>query len=133
MAITKQTCSQFRTDLNEALAELKKKYDFDIEVGNMRFSSNSISVKLEVADISNPVGANSVNESLFNEYCFRFGLATSHYGKTFTCNKGQRHKIVGIKPRSRKYPILTRNLTTHGDGTEGTTKWNATTIKGFIS
>ncbi len=41
----------------------------------------------------------------FAAHAFMFGLQSGHFGKTFTFRK-RAYKIVGIRPKSYKFPIL---------------------------
>jgi hypothetical protein len=47
--VNSNTCTNFRTDLSKALEALEKKYGMDIKVGTLRYTSNSISTKIDAA------------------------------------------------------------------------------------
>lgn len=55
--------------------------------------------------------AEGAGEKEFAQSCFVFGLKPEHYGAEFTTN-GTTYKIVGLKPRSPKYPILAEDVKT---------------------
>jgi len=128
--VNSNTCANFRTDLSKALEALEKKYGMDIKVGTLRYTSNSISTKIDAAVLSAEV--ESQDQLQFNKNCIYFQLKKEDFGRRFTDDKGHIHKIVGIKPRSRKYPIVTRNISTNGDGMAGTTEWNSVMLKRFL-
>lgn len=46
---------------------------------------------------------------IFDEHCYNYGLKPKHYGKEFVY-KAEKHRICGINPRARKYPIKTERI-----------------------
>jgi predicted metal-dependent peptidase len=40
--------------------------------------------------------------------CWRFGLTPKQFGTTFSF-RGKRYTVIGLKPRSSRFPILARN------------------------
>ena len=45
--MNKQTCIDFRKDFSEAMKKLEEKYGMNIQLGNIRFTENSMSSKIE--------------------------------------------------------------------------------------
>jgi len=100
-------------DLREAiitvLNTVESQYGITFTFNNIRFSDNSFSTKLEAR-----VGTNS-NEHAKAEWkqnSWAFGLSEHDFGKTFIHNDAG-YTIVGIKPRSPKFPVIAMN---HMDG-----------------
>jgi hypothetical protein len=65
----------------------------------------------------------TIDEVLYKELCEQFGLKREWLGKTFE-DKGTTYTIVGLNPRSKRYPVKT----TFGNGQNAT--WNATYVAG---
>ena len=118
MAITKNTCRNLRTDLNAALESIREKYGLTIEVGNMTYTSSDVNVKISAFLPSSEAGTKEAKA--FLDKCFMYNLKKDDLGKEFVSDTGERHKIVGLAPSRKKYPILTRNLSKAGPGDEAT-------------
>lgn len=103
----KDACKVLRIGIASALEDLGKKYGVDFKVGGMRFSDNSVSIKLEAAVLNG--SADSFDEVNFKENCHRYGLKPEDFGRIFGTLDGE-FKITGIKTRNRKYPILTTRI-----------------------
>lgn len=111
MQITKQSLSQFRADLKEAVAELERKYGVTIEPGKISYTDESFDIKVTV---TNEGG----KERQYNEY-IKLHLAYGQeiykelegkFGSFVTINN-RTYEIIGIDPKS-KYDILVKDLTT---------------------
>lgn len=91
-----------RHNLTAALKDIDPSLTF--KVGNIRYDidGRQATIKLEVA--SNDAGGfrDEAREAL--QY------SSFEYGQTFTNWEGQTFKIVGYKPRSRKYPVIAERV-----------------------
>ena len=94
-----------RSELDDALNKVLAKHGLSAELGNIRFGNTDFRTQLTV-NVGNGEDA-ATNE--FKKYAIRFGLTGNEFGKTFTDSKGTKFTIVGIKPKSHKYPILAKN------------------------
>lgn len=130
MAITKNTCRDLRTDLDAALEAIRAKYGLTIEVGNMTYTSSDVSVKISAFLPSSE--AQTKEAKAFLDKCFMYGLEKDDLGKEFISDSGERHKIVGLAPSRKRYPILTRNLTTKGPGEEATNCFTSVSVVNFL-
>ena len=101
MKMTPQQLDAFRRSFENAVENLKSKYGVEIELGNIRYTSDSFTSKIKVL---NKVEGKSVTQVEFDKYCGLFGLTPSDYGRKFTSN-GRVFTLTGIKPSRRKYPI----------------------------
>lgn len=128
--ITKETCRNLRSDMETALQAVAEKYGMDFNVGNMRFTPSTVSIKVEAAVLGENV--ENALQGEFNLYCRRYGLSESDYGRQFVDHQGHRHIILGIKPRSKRYPILTRDITRFGTGSEPTTKMQEHSVCSYL-
>jgi len=106
--IDRAACQEIAKALEIALA----KVDLDgvtVKVNSGRYSPENVIYKVEVA-VVNPDG--SVNDKLaidWRRYCGQFGLPKDALGKVVRLN-GEDVKIVGLKPRSRQYPIVGQRI-----------------------
>lgn len=103
-----------RRDMAVDLVELREKYGFIFELGSARFSTNDISVKLTITDLSKaPAGVTNPRELAFIEGVKRAGLS---YGVTVgDINKkvtirGLAYTFVGLSLRNHKYPYIYREV-----------------------
>lgn len=106
--MTRPEVKAMRKELEAALAAIEKKHGYKITIGNMTYKTNGFTAKLEGESTAN--GRNPDKE-IFEANCFRFGIPHTWFGKELKV-KNTTYKIVGIKPRSRKYPLLLQNVAT---------------------
>lgn len=88
-------------EINDVLSKVLEKYGLSVKLGDISFDDNSFKTKLTVS-------TGSKSDSLkrdFEKHAPKFGLKKSDFGKTINWS-GEVFKIVGIKPRSTKYPLL---------------------------
>lgn len=108
MEITKSTLRNFRTDFQEAVKDLEKKYGIVIEIKGMTYRPNDFSMKILV---QNGNSKEDVAKATFEKYCRQFGLSPYDYGREFTDN-GVIYQIIGIDPNRRKNCIIVRAVKT---------------------
>jgi len=98
--ITKQDCRKLRDELNSELADLARKYGLKINAGNASYTDNSVTFKVECLIAGFDKGRDE-----FNRHAFMFHLKAEQFGSDFVFG-GRAYKLVGLKPRSPKYPII---------------------------
>lgn len=103
MNINTNTLRQFRGDFKQAIKALEAQYGVEIDLGSISYSDTKFTSKITV--FNNEAG-NSGKQAEWNIYATRFGLNKDWFGKTVKLNSGTSATIVGIAPRSRKYPVL---------------------------
>ena len=92
-----------RASINSKLAELESDFNIKIKLGRISYSDSNFTSKVEC----NLVKDGQVIETIatdFDRYKDAWGLQFS-LGYTFLSND-VRYKVVGLKPRNRKYPII---------------------------
>lgn len=104
MIFTKTALNTIRTDLNAALAVVAAKHGITLDFKNISYSDNSFRTTLHGSSSESAVDN---NKSEFERYAARFGINVTAFNETFI-NRGDTFTIVGIKPRSHKYPILAK-------------------------
>jgi hypothetical protein len=92
-------------DIEEALKDVAKKYDVEIRYKGGSFTENHATLKIGVTSINESGKPLTNEENDFKIYASFFGLSSSLFGKSFVSNN-ETYTIVGLKPRSQKYPVL---------------------------
>jgi len=103
---------RIRNKLDEVLAlvadDLKEELGVTVALRNGSYNSANITFKLECAEINADGVAQTKEVSDFRRYAYRLGLDPKDLGREFRAG-GQLFEICGLKPRSRRYPILGKN------------------------
>lgn len=101
----KQKTKDLRGSIYAAIKPLENEHDVVFNIGNVTYGDSSCKFKMEVLDnLSDGKGVDFM-ELAFKAGCHLFGLTPEDYGKSFHTN-GQTFTISGLKPKSRKYPII---------------------------
>jgi hypothetical protein len=102
-----------RTAIDAAIQTVAKEYGIQLTAGNLTYSPNNCTVKVECSVIGAEGEAHTRESEDFKRYCHRYELQEEDLNKVFvdTVN-GLRYKIIGCKPRSTKYPIIVRTMDT---------------------
>lgn len=111
--IDRQTCKRLRPLIDSHLATLGHNLGLKIEAGNATydpagFVTFKVKCQLEGFD---------ADKHDWDQNCWQFNLQEDHFGAEIAYG-GNRYKLVGISPRSRKYPIIAERL----EGAQGG-KW----------
>lgn len=107
--ITKPLLTTLRTEIDAALAELAAKHGVQIECGNASFTSTNATFKLAINTIGDGGEVVTKEAKDFGRYAGLVNnLKAEWLGESFTV-RGETFKIIGYKPRSKKYPVLAEN------------------------
>lgn len=109
------TLKQLRTYLNNTLKSTPNELGVLIECGNIRYSSDQCTVKLTVTvtgDKSAAQAKKDIAKTEFENNAIFFNADPKWFGKTFTSD-AEEFKIVGLKVKARRYPILAESLRSH--------------------
>lgn len=98
--IGKPECKLIRRLAQTALNDALKEFGLKAELGNMTFRGSNVTSKLTVS-----VESYDADKEEFRANCYKYGLTATDFGAEFT-SQGETYKLVGIKPRSRKYPFV---------------------------
>lgn len=98
--IGRDECKMIRELVNMALEDALSDLGLKASIGNMTFDYETVSSKLTIA-----IEEYDAGKSDFMKGCWKFDLNKSDFGRKFESN-GEVFTICGLKPRSRKYPIL---------------------------
>ena len=99
--ITRAFLKNIRDEINAALAPLAEKHGVAFHAGNASFQDHKATFKLEVM----VGGVEDAAKRDWDSCCSLYGFKPEDFGRTFWSGSDQ-FTICGIKPRSRKYPIL---------------------------
>lgn len=102
------TCRDVSSRIEAALAPLAKELGIQISAKGGRFSSESYTVKVECATVSEDGNVMTDEAQSFRAYAFSYGLSADDLFTTFVRN-GSTWTLVGCKPRSTKWPLLCRD------------------------
>lgn len=94
-------------DLKEVLRELGKDHEVDLQVGRSRYGVGGGKISIIVSHLGEG-GTVETPEKRALERARKLDPRIPAYGTTFSFN-GREFRVIGYKPRSRKYPILTED------------------------
>jgi len=106
---TKDSLKVLRKDIDSALKSVADKHGLSLMLGNIRFNEESFTGKLE-ARVTDKPGETTMAAD-FRALAHSYGLSPSLLGQVLSIN-GKRYKIVGLKPRNRKYPVIAESVAT---------------------
>jgi hypothetical protein len=111
-AFDKNSLNELRTDINEALAAVAEKHNIKLTTGNISYSNNTATIKVEAA-VKSATGE-VVNKEL--EALKAYGKM--YLGQNFDIDKVYPTqqlgdvKFVGLNTRARKNPVLIKQVST---------------------
>ena len=105
----RQKVLSIRDKLNEVLKEAGKDLGVELRLGNCTYYNNNATFKLEVAEIGEDGEVHTKEAEDFRARAFMYGLQPEDLGKDFRDFTGKKFTITGLKPRSKKYPILAKD------------------------
>jgi len=105
-AFNRQNIRQINSELEAALKQVAEKYGLEVKLGNTRFTGDNFTTKVQVATVAEGGITMSKEATDFNRYKTILGI-NMDLGQEFQ-RSGKTFTIVGLKPRSKKYPILAK-------------------------
>ena len=111
---TRTQLDAFRKDFNETVKDLAKKYDVQIDLGVMRYDDISFKATLNVSNVQTNESGDVLSKEAQDylkwlDYSFLPYSDLPELGSKFY-SRGVEYTITGAKPRSRKYPILAKQV-----------------------
>lgn len=104
--INKAKCEEIRQALQAALDGIEG-LDVNFELGNFRFTDNKVDIKMTATANQNGKAVSKYALD-FTTYAYKFGLKEEWLGQQIDIN-GEKFKVVGLKPRAYKNPVLIEN------------------------
>lgn len=108
----KQEVRRIRVAIEDALEKVGNQYGVQIKGGSGSFSSNNLTLKLEASIVGENGEVKSKESETFKLYAKMYGLDPTDLGKTFTTFSNKTFEITGLMTRSRKYPIIVKDVIT---------------------
>ncbi len=103
-AFNKVNLALLGADMQAALAPVAAKYGLSVKKGTGRFTDRNYTTKLEF-NLLNAEGKDTTAEDQFKRLAPILGFRPEDFGKEFLA-QNQLFRISGVKPSSRKFPIL---------------------------
>ena len=107
--INRENIRMLRLPLEAALQEVASAYGLFAHVGSASFTPANVIFKVELSVLNEAGQPIDKTVEHFKMFACNYGLSPHDLGKTFYCH-GKPFTIRGLKVRSRKYPILARNI-----------------------
>jgi hypothetical protein len=105
---TPSVLKDLRDDINAALESVGAKYNVKLTAGNVSYTADNATFKLQAASISESGDVLTKEASDFKVFAASYGLKPEDLGKPFTTGTGT-YTIVGLRSRSYKMPIIGKN------------------------
>ena len=93
--------STLRADIQRALNSVASEHGITLDLGNIGFQTNTFTAK-----VIGTVDGFDQSHADYLQYCDQFSLDKSWLCESFTHDDGKRYSLVGLKPSSRKYPVV---------------------------
>lgn len=103
--LTKTIVSRISEDITKAVKRVAEAHDVVIRSAGGSYGPQNATIKLEIAVLSEDGAAMTEERKAYLECCEAYGLPREYLDKEFTHN-GSRMKVVGLKLRSPKFPVL---------------------------
>jgi hypothetical protein len=105
-AFDRKNLQALRTDIDAALKAVGDKHGISLKLGRGTFSAETATFKLELGTVSDTGVVVTKEAQDFKTYALMFGLKPEHLGQSFKDFDGHSYKVVGLKVRSPKFPVL---------------------------
>ena len=107
--LDRETLKELRPKIEKALSEIADEYQVQFTLGGATFTGSYATFKLQVATLDKTGEARTKESEDFKLYAKRHGLSPSDLKRYFNYAK-EKYQIVGLKPKSKKFPILAKNI-----------------------
>ena len=96
----KASLDRVRREVDKSLSELGEKLGITLQIGNISYQDSTFTAKL-----NGSLAGFDTRAKDWSDYFWKFDLEEDWLGRTFT-TQGREYKIVGLRPRARKTPVL---------------------------
>lgn len=105
----KPTARNLSEALKTFLEPFEEENDVKVTIGSGKFDTTTLTLKVELAELAESGEALTRSANEFKTLASHYGLAPDDLGREF--KDGIRtYKIIGLKPRSTRYPIIAESL-----------------------
>lgn len=109
--MTKALAKDIHAEIDEAVAAVARKHGLSAKKHGGRYTSSSWSARIELVELTEP-GAETPEAQDYLKKAELYGLKADWLGKSFIGSKGRSFRIVGLKPKASKYPVLGEDQST---------------------
>ena len=112
--MNKQTCIDFREDFSEVIKKLEEKYGMSIQLGNIRFTENSLSSKIEAFEKTEngekpfDKAANAKAKWELKYSGLFEDLPEVVFGANIHLLNDEKGILIDYKSKSHKYPFIVK-------------------------
>ena len=106
--LDRPTVKHITKRLETAVRPLAEELGLAIEIGSCTFNTSNCRFQLKVSVLDGDGKAITEESESFRSNAKLFGLEPDDLGKEFVF-RGQSYNICGLKPKSRKYPVIARS------------------------
>ena len=108
MEITKSNLKIFRQDFKNTVESLQKEYEVTIDMKNITYGTTDFHFKVEVTNGDRAEAERNKFIATLKRNSWKYpALNKDSYGKVITIGYNKdAYRIVGIKPRAQRYPIV---------------------------
>ncbi len=106
--LNKPTVKYIRERLKTAVKPLAEELGVTIDLGNCTFNMSNCRFQLKLALLDSKGKPITEEVDSFRSNAKLFGFEPDNLGKKFTF-QGQSYAICGLKPKSRKYPVIAQS------------------------
>lgn len=108
----KHNLKAIRDDVDAALKIVCHKYGITLHLGNISFTEQTFTGKLNAAVVDSATGVAVTPEELALKQHYKHFLGEKFVEGTVYMHRGKRIKFVGIQTRSHKYPVIFQDVAT---------------------
>ena len=113
MEITRKALREFREEFNDAVSSLQEKHEIAIEAGSMSYNEDGFRFKVEVINGNAEDAERNKFIATSKKYKWKYPLISPQvYGLEVELEDLGDCRLVGIKPRSTKYPMILKQVST---------------------
>ena len=109
MNLDRNTIRALRERIATALAPIGKEFNMKLTPLSAVFTDNYATMKVEISTISDSGVVHTKEAEEFRRKCSYYGLLPSNLGESITAD-GTQYTIIGLNPRSKKYPIVVKRI-----------------------
>lgn len=106
---TRPNIKEMRAEMDSALHDIGQKHGVTFQINGITFGTSDFRCRVD-AIITGDSG-DTVYSIEFKNKCWKYGFQKEDLGREFRSGDN-RFKIVGLKTRNRKYPVIAENLQT---------------------
>lgn len=121
--IDREACRYLRDAIDENLAEIAAELGVSVKAGSASFTGKNVTFKVEFAILDASGQAQTKESDAFKLYATSYGLKADDLGREFV-DRNVRYKIIGLMPRSTRFPILCQRV-----GTDKQIKFPVETVR----